>query len=93
MAVKSDITYKGFQAVQAYVSYKGHKVEKVSEIVNEEVIKTYYVTVYLEIYKDDTKAIYLQNDQIKYNTNKDNDLSFTKLWQEVKKKYSGTDVI
>ena len=93
MAVKSNIQFKGFQVNDSYVSYKGHVVEKFSIVLNGAETKGYSVTVNLEIYKDDTKAIYLAQDQISYTTDKDSDLSFTRIWSEVKNKYPGQDVL
>jgi len=93
MAVKSDIQFKGFQVAQSYVTYVGHSVRKTTSTINGVKIPGYLVFVQINVFRNSAKDILLIEDEIGYSTDSDSELSFAKIWKEVKSKYPGTDVL
>ena len=93
MAVLSNIKFKGVDLSGAYVSYNKHSVQKQVEIIDEVETKQYTVLIELLIFVDDTKKDIILSAEISFCVENTNDISYNKIWSEIKKKYAGEDII
>jgi len=94
MAIQGTIDYKHIEFRNAYIAYYSHTIHKLSENHIDNIGNhTYCVDIEVHIFADHTKEMLLSVDTIKYQTNDVKDLTFNKLWNIIKNKYQGIDIL
>jgi hypothetical protein len=89
MAVSTKLNFKGIEIPSAYCSLQNYSIKK----QYHDKVKNYVVFCELFIFSSDSKEYLLETDTINFLINDQVELTTEKIWQEIKKKYPGVDIL